>query len=687
MDTARIRTVAVIGPHGAGKTTLIEALLYDMGAIPARGGPPALEDDPEAARRGMSLGVGVGWGTWRDTAIQLLDTPGHADLATDVRLALAAADAAIVVVGAARGVDAHVRKAWKAAKDAGLPAIVFVNAIDADGARDYGELVAAIRAELDPHAVPLELPIRRGAAFEGDVDLVAMRAQYFRPGTGELAREEAPPPELDALAARWHTELVEAVAELHDDLLVRYLEGEEPTAAELVADLHDDLEAGKLTPVLCGSAARNVAIRPLLDAIVDLLPAPAARTYPALTDLATGEAVPLAPHPGQPLVAAVFKTVADPYMGKISVFRVFRGTVDGDSHVAVAGRGGSERVGRLYKLVGRKATPVERLGPGEIGAIAKLKEARTGDTLVAGAPRPRPLAYPMPAAGPAIWSVAIAPAVRADETKLAAALARLKEEDPGLAVAIEPRTHRIVLGAQGPTHLDLALARLRDRHHLAITTSEPEIPYRETVRRAASGQGRHKKQTGGRGQFGDVWLRIEPLPRGAGFEFVDAVVGGAVPRAYVPAVEKGVREALEEGPLAGFPIADVRITLYDGSSHAVDSSEMAFKAAAHLALRRIFDAAGPVLLEPMMEAAIEVPPEAVGDALAELNARRAHVEGVAGATITAAVPLAELAALRTAIQARSRGEGRVDASFRGYVEVPEALQGRLLATLRPPHAA
>ena len=529
--------------------------------------------------------------------------------------------------------------------------------------------------------MPLELPVGRGKRFNGDVDLVGMRTWYFAPETGEVTEVPETPSELAEEVGRYHTELVEAVAELDDALLERYLGGEEPTGPELWAALRRDLAEGTLLPVMCGSARENLGTRPLLDAIVELLPSPADRRYPELVDGESGAREPLSPDPEGPAAAVIFKTLADPYLGKISVFRVLRGTLGADSQLTDPRRGASERLGRLFKLVGKKPVPVERLVAGEIGAVAKLKDAATGDTLVAGH-HPRPLAFPMPTLPPAIWSVAIAPEAKADENKLAVSLAKLREEDPALVVSTEPRTHRTVLSGQGPRHLEVAIARLENRYHLAVSQSEPQIPYRETVRGQGQGQGRHKKQTGGRGQFGDVWLKIEPLPRGDGFRFVDAVVGGAVPRNFIPAVEKGVRETLEGGLLAGYPIVDVQVTLYDGSSHSVDSSEVAFKTAAHLALRKIFAEADPVLLEPVMDIAVRVPAEALGDAMADLNTRRAAIEGMNDNVIHAKLPLAELSGLVTALQGYTRGQGTVESSFRGYEEVPAHLVGRVLTAIK-----
>lgn len=685
METSKIRNVAVIGPHAAGKTTLVEALLYDMAVIPSRGrveaGSTTTDFDPEAIAREMSVGTGVAWGPYQDVTIHLLDTPGHGDFQVETRLALAAADAAILVIDATKGVDGNVEKHYRQAKAAGLPILVFLNAVEADGAIEYAELLRAIREQLDPHAVPLELPVGRGKRFNGDVDLVGMRTWYFAPETGEVTEVPETPSELADEVGRYHTELVEAVAELDDALLERYLGGDEPTGPELWAALRRDLADGTLLPVMCGSARENLGTRPLLDAIVELLPSPADRRYPALVDSESGAAEPLSPDPEGPAAAVIFKTLADPYLGKISVFRVLRGTLAADSQMTDPRRGASERLGRLFKLVGKKPVPVDQLAAGEIGAVAKLKDAATGDTLVAGH-HPRPLAFPMPALPPAIWSVAIAPEAKADENKLAVSLAKLREEDPALSVSTEPRTHRTVLSGQGPRHLEVAIARLENRYHLAVSQSEPQIPYRETIRGQAQGQGRHKKQTGGRGQFGDVWLKIEPLPRGDGFRFVDAVVGGAVPRNFIPAVEKGVRETLEGGLLAGYPIVDVQVTLYDGSSHSVDSSEVAFKTAAHLALRKIFAEADPVLLEPVMDIAVRVPAEALGDAMADLNTRRAAIAGMNDNVIHAQLPLAELAGLVTALQGYTRGQGTVESSFHGYEEVPAHLVGRVLTALK-----
>lgn len=685
METSRIRNVAVIGPHGVGKTTLVESMLYDMAMLPARGrveeGSTATDFDAEAIQRELSVGTGIAHGEWKGTAVTLLDTPGHGEFLSDTKSALAAADAAILVVDAAKGIDANVRKIFRMARDQHVPVMIFLNGVERDDARDYAELLSAMREQLDAHAVPLELPIGKGKDFKGDVDLIGMHTWYFAPGTGEVTDVPETPSEMAAEVQRYHTELVEAIAEQHDDILTRYLDGQEPDADELKSTLKRDMLADAVLPVLCGSAAENLGVRPLLDVIVELFPSPLERTYSDMVDSLTGETVPLQMVSDGPAVATVFKTFSDPYLGKISVVRVLSGMLRDDASVTDVQRNATERIGRLYKLVGKKTTPVEQLMPGEIGGIAKLKDVQTGDTLITGH-HARLMRYPMPAPIPAIWSVAIEPVSKSDETKLAVSLNKLKEDDPTLTVSTEPRTHRTVLAGQGPLHLDVTLARLENRYNVKVSRSEPQIPYRETITGTAQGQGRHKKQTGGRGQFGDVWLRIEPLPRGSGFEFADEVVGGAVPRNYIPAVEKGVREMLEQGLLAGFPIVDMRVTLYDGSYHQVDSSEMAFKTAAHLALKSLFPQAKPILLEPIMDVTVTVPEEALGDTMADLNTRRGHIEGVEGNAIHAKLPLAELAGLVAEIQSYTKGQGSIESSFRGYQEVPAHLQAKLLNELK-----
>lgn len=680
-STGAQRNLVILGGAGVGKTTLVEAMLYDMAIIAQRGrveeGNTVTDFDAEAALRGLSVMAAVATGSWRETALHLIDTPGLADFGAETRMALLAADAALLVVDASKGVDATARTLHGLAREAGLPVMVFINGVDAAEALPYEEVLTQIREKLDARALPVELPLGEGGGFRGDVDLIGMRTWTFAPDAGTVKEvSEAVPDELRAAVDRYRLQLVEAIAERDDAMLERYLGGQEPSAPELVAALRADLEAGAIMPVLCGSARANLAVRPLLDAIVDFLPAAESRA--GFTAQEGSAPVTIAPRADQPFSAVVFKTMQDPYLGKISLFRVRSGAIGPEDHVRDPARGSDERIGRLYKVLGKKMLPVEALSAGDIGAVAKLKDVQTGDTLLGGAFASRELVYPVPALPQALASLAIAPVTKGDEAKLAISLAKLKEEDPALRISVEPKSHRTVLSGQGPLHLEVALSRLRQRYGIEVSTSEPQIPYRETVSGSAKGQGKHKKQTGGRGQYGDVWLAIEPLPRGAGFEFVDAVVGGAVPRSFIPAVEKGIREVLDQGLLAGFPIVDVRVTLYDGSAHSVDSSEMAFKAAAHLAMKKIFAEAKPLLLEPVVDLKVTLPEANLGDAMGELNVRRAHVDTLDGNTIHAKMPLSEVAGFMQSLQSFSRGQGTLESRFSHYQELPPHLLEKVL---------
>lgn len=667
MESKQIRNIAMIGSSAVGKSTLVEAMLFEMKVIESRGssehGNLTTDSDPDEQKRQMSLSTALASGEWKGHKLNLLDTPGYSDFLVDTRSALKAVDGAVLIIDSSRGVDVNTQKIYGMAKDNHIPVAIVVNKYASENARSYTDILKEIHDSLDPHAVPMLVPNAKGAGYKSNADLVTM---------------EGIPSEIQAEAEDARTGLIEGAAEQDDATLEKYLGGEELSQDEIITNFRKGVREGNLAPVLVASGKDDVGIKNLLDAIINYMPSPLERKNVELVDPdsdATEEVKPT----DAGSVSFVFKTISDPYVGKISIFRVFSGEVKADDNLFNPNRNSSERISRPFTMVGKKQIPLDKLVTGDIGAVAKLKDTLTNDTLLA---EKKHLLIAPPKMPQPIFALAIAPKAKGDEAKLAVSLAKLKDEDPSFEVTVEPRTHRTKLSAQGQTHLDVLLERLKSRYHIEVDQTEPQIPYRETVRRKAEGQGRHKKQSGGRGQFGDCWLRIEPAP-GEGFKFVDAIVGGSVPRNYIPAVEKGVREILEEGILAGYPIVDCQVTLYFGSYHPVDSSEMAFKIAAHLAMKKIFAEADPILQEPIMSAEIAVPEEFVGDTMSDLNTRRAQVEGMDSkgnvTTIRARIPLAEIAGFIQSLKSFTKGQGSLDLNFSHYQEVPANIQQQVLA--------
>ena len=672
MDLAKIRNIVVLGPAGAGKTTLVDALMFDMGAISAHGsieqGNTLTDFDEEEIKRHHSISAAWANTTYQGYEVNLVDTPGYGDFQIDMRYALMSSDAALLVVDATRGVDANVKKAYHLAHDRGMPIAIFVNKLESEKVTDFDGLLKTLKDQLHtPAAAPFTYPIGLGPSLKGAIN---------------LRNPEDVPADLADKVAKANTVLIECVAELDEALMNKYFEDGTLSQEVVLENLHRGVATGAIVPVFCGSAKENKGIKELLAGLLDYMPAPnEAQPYTA-KDLDSDATEEFTADPAKPFGAFVFKTISDPFVGKISLFRVYEGELHQDDLIRNSQHNTTERVGKLFKMVGKKQIYVDKIHAGEIGAVAKLKETQTGDTLVSGM---KNLAFEAPPLPPAIFSVSIALKAKGEETKLAEALRRLEEEDPSLHHTAEPGTHRTVLQGQGQNHLDVTIEKLKSRFHLEVAVFEPKIPYRETISGQARGEGRHKKQTGGRGQFGHCWLRIEPLPRGSGIQFVDEIKGGTIPHNYIPAVEKGVREICEEGILAGYPIVDAKITVDFGSYHAVDSSEMAFKIAAHMAMKKIFPEAKPVILEPILSVLVSVPESSVGDTMSDLNTRRAHVDGMDAGQIKCHMPLAELAGFLQALKSFTKGQGSAEASFSHYQEVPGTIQQKIVEEHKNEH--
>jgi len=686
-ETAKIRNIALVAHGTAGKTTLTEALLFCAGATTRLGrvedGTTTTDFDDDEIRRKISISTALAWAEWKGHKLNLVDTPGFAAFLADARNALRVVDGAVVVVGAVDGVKVQTEKVWSTAANLELPRAVYISKMDRERA-DFGRAVEDIRKNLSTSAVPVQVPIGQEVGFTGVVDLVRMRALRFAPdGTGKPAEEEVPADVRD-LADSQRAVLVEAVAEADDRLLEKYLESGELSEAEVREGLVRAIRDQKLFPILCGAPARNIGVTPLLDLVVEAFPSPLERPPVEGTD-AKGAAVRCEAKDGAPITALVFKTIADPFAGKVTMFRVYSGTLTSDSSVLNVGKGARERIGQLLLLRGKQQTPTEALGAGDLGAVVKLKETGTGDTL---SDEKTPVRLPEIAFPAPVISFAVEPKAKGDEDKMSAAFTRLREEDPTIQIRFDPQTRETVVSGMGRAHVEIVAERLKRKFGVDVTLKTPRVPYKETIKaRVREVQGRHKKQTGGRGQFGDCWIHMEPMPRGGGFEFSNQVVGGAIPRNFIPAVEKGIVEAMDRGAVAGFQVVDLKVILYDGSTHPVDSSEMAFKLAGRLAFRKAMSQAKPTLLEPIMTVEVVAPSECMGDIVGDLNSKRGRVLGIdakgRNQAVKANVPLAEMLEFDPRLRSITGDRGDYSMEFSHYEEVPAHIQEKIIAESKP----
>jgi elongation factor G len=676
----RIRNVALVGHRGSGKTSLHEALLFAAGAVTRLGkvteGTTVSDADADEKARQMSISATLTSFEWQERKVNLLDTPGEPSFVADALGALRVCESAIFVVNAVMGVEVSTTRLWQRAAELDLARLLFVNMLDRERA-DFFRTLDALKAAFGPHVVATEIPIGSEHEVSGVIDLVDMKAYAYDGDGRENCREIPIPAELEAQAQEYREKLMDEVAENSDALMERYLEGEEISHEELVGALKDGTNHGALFPVTCGVAVRNLATNRLLDAIVEDLPSPVKHGGLAVADMT------LEPTEERDLYAYVFKTRADPFAGRINLFRVYQGVLRHDSQVLNTRAHARERIGQLLTFRGRDTQHVDEFGPGDIGAVAKLKETRAGDWLAA---RDEPIEMPAIALPAPVMAFAIEPKTKGDEDKVFTALRRLQEEDPTIDLHRDDQTGEQIVAGLSQVHVEVVIARLRERFGAEVELHPPRVPYQETIRASARAHGRHKKQSGGRGQFGDCHIEIAPLAPGEGFEFIDAIKGGVIPGGFIPAVERGVKEAMQRGAVAGYPVKDVRVRLYDGSYHSVDSSEMAFKTAGALAMRQALQDASPVLLEPIMQVAVSVPDDAVGDVIGDLNSRRGRplgMEPAGGMTeVRAEVPMAEMLSYAPDLRAITGGQGEFTMELARYEEVPGHLVEKVVAQTR-----
>src|SRR5215216_6541414 len=676
----RIRNVALVGHRGSGKTSMNEALLFEAGVTNRLGsvvdGTTVSDSAPDEKSREMSIAASVSSFRWQDRKINLIDTPGEPSFVADALAALRVCEGAVFLVNGVMGVEVTTDRLWQRAEDLGLARLIFVNMLDRERA-DFFRALDSLKQAFGQHVVATEIPIGREHELQGVIDLIDMKGYRYDGASRENCEEIEIPEDLRAQAEEYREKLMDEVAEVSEALMERYLEGEEISHVETVSALKTGVTEGHLFPVTCGAATRNLGINRLLDAFVENLPSPAKR---GTIDL---DGVVLEPDEAKDMVAFVFKTLADPYAGRVNLFRVYQGVLQHDSHVQNCRGQVKERIGQLLVPQGKDSEHADEFGPGDIGAVAKLKETRAGDVL---ADKDAEIPLSLPGMPRPVMAFAVEAKAKGDEEKMGQAVRRLQEEDPTIDFHRDDQTGEQILAGLTQVHVEVIVDRMKERFGVEVELHQPHVPYREAIKKSAKAHARYKKQTGGRGQFADCHIEIEPMEQGAGFEFVNAIKGGVIPGGFIPAVEKGVREAMRAGVVAGYPVKDVKVTLFDGQHHSVDSSEMAFKIAGSMAFKDAMANSQPVLMEPIMTVSVLVPEDVVGDVIGDLNSRRGRPLGMEPkGTVTevkAGVPMAEMLSYAPDLRAITGGRGEYSMDLARYEEVPAHLAQQVVAKSR-----
>ncbi|MFQ5849229.1 MAG: elongation factor G [Candidatus Binatia bacterium] len=681
LEIEKLRNVGILGHGGVGKTSLGEAMLFAAGATQRLGrvddGSSVLDYEPEETKRHISISTAFHSLRWRKFDLNLVDTPGYAAFLPDTIHCMRAFGGAVFLLNPSAGLRVEAERLWRYGNDCHTRRLLFVSKMDRDGS-NVMEAVERILNGLGAKGVHLQVPIGSGEAFTGVVDLLLMKAFTFEGVSGKFSEGDIPE-ELQETANEMHVRLVESVAETDDALLEKYLDGQELRPEEIKQGIRMGVVQGRLLPVLFGSATRLIGIQQLLDAIIEYLPSPLEEAEIQGKNPVTGEAEKRSQDSRAPFSAYVFKTIVDPFAGRLSIMRVVSGSITTDMEVYNPSKQEKRKISQFFRLQGKKQEAVLDAGAGEIVAAAKLKDVSSGDTLC---DERAPIQFDGLVHFPPLISFALEPKSRADEDKVPQALQRMMEEDPTIEMHRDQQTREFILSGMGQLHIEVIVEKLKRKYGAEVELKAPKVPYKETIKASASAQGKYKRQSGGRGQYGDTWLQVEPLPRGKGFEFVDKIVGGAIPRNYIPAVEKGVREAMAGGYVAGYPMVDVRVTLYDGSFHEVDSSDMAFKIAGSMGFKNAVEKAKPVILEPIMAVEVVVPDDCMGDVIGDLNSRRGRVLGVEAKghnqMIRAHVPMAEMLRYAPDLRSMTSGRGEFQIGFSRYEELPSHLSEKVI---------